>query len=125
LFARIDIGVPPIVLKNGDTSILSIVSNVKKTLPLILSGLPETLHIKPIFDQSVFVRAAVREATIATGLTGMMILLFLGNVRGTMIVCVSIPLAILNSIVIVNALNKTINVMTLDGLALAVGTLVV
>ena len=101
-------------------------SNVKKTLPLILSDQPETSHIKPIFDQFVFVRAAAREATIATGLTGgVMILLFLGNVRGTMIVCVSILLAILNSIVMVNALSKTINVTTLDGLALAVGILVV
>jgi len=82
------------------------------------------LQIKPIFDQSVFVRAAVsdvvREATIAAGLTGVMILFFLGSVRSTMIVCISIPLSILNSILILNALGQTINVMTLGGLALAV-----
>jgi multidrug efflux pump subunit AcrB len=116
------------VLKNGATSTLTIVSNVKKKLPLILAGLPKTLHIKPLFDQSIFVRAAVddvvREATIAAGLTGVMILLFLGSVRSTMIVCISIPLSILSSIVILNSLGETINVMTLGGMALAVGILV-
>ncbi len=116
------------VLKNGSTSTLTIVSHVRKKLPLILAGLPKTLHIKPIFDQSVFVKAAVndvvREATIAAGLTGVMILVFLGSVRSTIIVCISIPLSILNSIVILNALSETINVMTLGGLALAVGILV-
>ena len=116
------------VLKNGSTSTLSIVSDVRKRLPLILAGLPKALHIKPIFDQSVFVRAAVsdvvREATIAAALTGIMILFFLGSVRSTMIVCISIPLSILNSIIILNALGQTINVMTLGGLALAVGILV-
>ena len=116
------------VLKNGATSTLSIVSNVRKKLPLILAGLPKTLHIKPIFDQSIFVRAAVsdvvREATIAAALTGLMILFFLGSVRSTMIVCISIPLSILSSIMILNSLGETINVMTLGGLALAVGILV-
>jgi multidrug efflux pump subunit AcrB len=116
------------VLKNGATSTLTIVSNVKKKLPLILAGLPKTLHIKPLFDQSIFVRAAVddvvREATIAAGLTGVMILLFLGSIRSTMIVCISIPLSILSSIVILNSLGETINVMTLGGMALAVGILV-
>jgi multidrug efflux pump subunit AcrB len=116
------------VLKNGATSTLTIVSNVKNRLPLILAGLPKTLHIKPLFDQSIFVRAAiddvVREATIAAGLTGVMILLFLGSVRSTMIVCISIPLSILSSILILNSLGETINVMTLGGLALAVGILV-
>ena len=116
------------VLKNGSTSTLAIVSNVRKRLPLILAGLPKSLHVKPIFDQSIFVRAAVsdvvREATIAAGLTGIMILLFLGSVRSTMIVCISIPLSILTSITILNALGQTINVMTLGGLALAVGILV-
>ena len=116
------------VLKNGSTSTLAIVSNVRKRLPLILAGLPKSLQIKPIFDQSIFVRAAVsdvvREATIAAGLTGIMILLFLGSVRSTMIVCISIPLSILTSITILNALGQTINVMTLGGLALAVGILV-
>jgi multidrug efflux pump subunit AcrB len=116
------------VLKNGSTSTLSIVSDVRKRLPLILAGLPKTLHIKPIFDQSIFVRAAVsdvvREATIAAALTGVMILFFLGSVRSTMIVCISIPLSILSSIMILNSLGETINVMTLGGLALAVGILV-
>src|SRR5260370_19793893 len=116
------------VLKNGSTSTLSIVSEVRKRLPLILAGLPKTLHIKPIFDQSIFVRAGVsdvvREATIAAALTGLMILFFLGSVRSTMIVCISIPLSILSSIMILNALGETINVMTLGGLALAVGILV-
>jgi multidrug efflux pump subunit AcrB len=116
------------VLKNGTTSTLTIVGNVRKKLPFILAGLPKALQIKPIFDQSVFVRAAVsdvvREATIAAGLTGVMILFFLGSVRSTMIVCISIPLSILNSILILNALGQTINVMTLGGLALAVGILV-
>ena len=116
------------VLKNGAVSTLSIVSNVKKKLPLILAGLPSALKIKPLFDQSIFVRAAVndvvREATIAAGLTGVMILVFLGSVRSTLIVCVSIPLSILSSIMILNGLGETINVMTLGGLALAVGILV-
>jgi multidrug efflux pump subunit AcrB len=116
------------VLKNGATSTLTIVSNVKKRLPLILAGLPKTLHIKPLFDQSIFVRAAVddvvREATIAAGLTGVMILLFLGSIRSTMIVCISIPLSIMSSILILNSLGETINVMTLGGMALAVGILV-
>jgi multidrug efflux pump subunit AcrB len=116
------------ILKNGATSTLAIVSNVRKSLPLISAGLPKELHIKPIFDQSVFVRAAVsdvvREATIAAGLTGIMILIFLGSIRSTLIVCISIPLSILNSILILNALGETINVMTLGGLALAVGILV-
>jgi multidrug efflux pump subunit AcrB len=116
------------VLKNGSTSTLSIVSDVRKKLPLIVAGLPKTLHIKPIFDQSIFVRAAVsdvvREASIAAGLTGVMILLFLGSLRSTLIVCISIPLSILNSILILNTLGETINVMTLGGLALAVGILV-
>lgn len=116
------------VLKNGSTSTLTIVSNVRKKLPFILAGLPKALQIKPIFDQSVFVRAAVsdvvREATIAAGLTGVMILFFLGSVRSTMIVCISIPLSILNSVLILHALGQTINVMTLGGLALAVGILV-
>ncbi len=116
------------VLKNGSTSTLAIVGNVKKRLPLILAGLPKALKIKPLFDQSIFVRAAVddvvREATIAAGLTGLMILLFLGSVRSTLIVCISIPLSILSSIMILNFLGNTINVMTLGGLALAVGILV-
>ena len=116
------------VVKNGPVSTLSIVSDVKKSLPLILAGLPKALHITPLFDQSIFVRAAVddvvREATIAGGLTGLMILLFLGSLRSTLVVCVSIPLSILTSIIILNSLDDTINTMTLGGLALAVGMLV-
>jgi multidrug efflux pump subunit AcrB len=95
---------------------------------LILAGLPKSLQIRPIFDQSVFVRTAVndvvREATIAAALTGIMILVFLGSLRSTLIVCISIPLSILNSILILNWRGETINVMTLGGLALAVGILV-
>jgi len=110
------------VLKNGQTSTLSIVSDVKKRLPSILAGLPKSLHITPLFDQSIFVRASVngvvREAVIAAGLTGVMILLFLGSFRSTMIVCISIPLSILTSILVLNFLGETINVMTLGGMAL-------
>jgi multidrug efflux pump subunit AcrB len=116
------------VIKNGPVSTLSIVSDVKKSLPRILAGLPKALRITPLFDQSIFVRAAVddvvREATIAGGLTGLMILLFLGSLRSTLVVCISIPLSILTSIIILNSLGDTINTMTLGGLALAVGMLV-
>lgn len=116
------------VLKNGATSTLTIVDNVRKRIPQILAGLPKSLKIVPIFDQSFFVRASVddvvREAVLAAGLTGIMILMFLGSLRSTLIVCISIPLSILNSIIILNALGQTINVMTLGGLALAVGILV-
>jgi multidrug efflux pump subunit AcrB len=116
------------VIKNGPVSTLSIVSDIKAALPRILAGLPKALHITPIFDQSIFVRAAVndvvREATIAGGLTGVMILLFLGSLRSTLIVCISIPLSILTSIILLNSLGHTINTMTLGGLALAVGMLV-
>jgi multidrug efflux pump subunit AcrB len=116
------------VIKNGPVSTLNIVSDVKKSLPRILAGLPKALHVTPLFDQSIFVRAAVddvvREATIAGGLTGVMILLFLGSLRSTLIVCISIPLSILTSIILLNSLGQTINTMTLGGLALAVGMLV-
>ena len=116
------------VLKNGNTSTLDIVDGVKKAIPRVLAGLPPTLKITPLFDQSVFVRSSisevVREATIAAGLTGLMILLFLGSWRSTLIVCTSIPLSIATSLIILTALGETINVMTLGGLALAVGILV-
>ena len=116
------------ILKNGGTSTLSIVSDVKKMLPRIKASLPAELNITPLFDQSVFVRASVsgvtREATIAALLTGLMILLFLGSLRSTLIVCISIPLSILTSIIVLNLMGQTINVMTLGGLALAVGILV-
>ncbi|MGA7920761.1 MAG: efflux RND transporter permease subunit, partial [Candidatus Acidiferrales bacterium] len=116
------------VLKNGDTSTLSIVSNVKKQLPQALAGLPKDLHVTPLFDQSIYVKASVlgvvREASIAALLTAIMILLFLGSVRSTLIVCTSIPLSILTSIIILHALHESLNVMSLGGLALAVGILV-
>jgi multidrug efflux pump subunit AcrB len=116
------------VLRNGRASTLTIVDNVKKELPKILAGLPPELQVKQLFDQSVFVRASIegvlREAIIAACLTGLMILLFLGSWRSTVIVCVSIPLSILVSIIILNLTGHTINVMTLGGLALAVGILV-
>ncbi|GAA3763048.1 efflux RND transporter permease subunit [Terriglobus aquaticus] len=115
------------VLKNGQTSTLDIVNGVKKMLPQIEAGIPG-LEITPLFDQSIFVRESisevVREAIIAATLTGLMILLFLGSWRSTLIVCTSIPLSIATSLVILYALGQTINVMTLGGLALAVGILV-
>ena len=116
------------VLRNGKASTLAVVNNVKAALPKILAGLPSALQVKQLFDQSLFVRAAingvVREGVIAAVLTGLMILLFLGSWRSTMIVCISIPLSILASLIILNLLGQTINVMTLGGLALAVGILV-
>ena len=116
------------VLKNGKTSTLDIVKNIKATLPRVKAGLPAGLQITPLFDQSIFVSESisevVREAAIAAGLTALMILLFLGSWRSTLIVCASIPLSIATSLVILYALQQTINVMTLGGLALAVGILV-
>jgi CzcA family heavy metal efflux pump len=116
------------VLKNGAASTLDIVRQVKTELPRILAGLPKELRITQLIDQSVFVEAAItdvaREAVIATILTGLMILLFLGSWRSTLIVCISIPLSILTSLTILSMLGQTINVMTLGGLALAVGILV-
>jgi multidrug efflux pump subunit AcrB len=116
------------VLKNGGSSTLSIVARIKEILPRIRSTLPAALNLKLLFDQSIFVRAAIngvlKEATIAACLTGLMILLFLGSWRSTIIVCISIPLSILTSLAVLNLLGETINVMTLGGLALAVGILV-
>jgi multidrug efflux pump subunit AcrB len=116
------------VLKNGETSTLDIVKHVKAMLPIVKAGLPSGLEITPLFDQSIFVSESIneviREATIAAGLTALMILLFLGSWRSTLIVCTSIPLSIATSLVILYALGETINVMTLGGLALAVGILV-
>jgi len=116
------------VLKNGPASTLDIVAQIKAALPRILAGLPSNLRITPLFDQSIFVRASIygvlREAVIAAFLTGLMILLFLGSWRSTLIVCTSIPLAILTSQMILTALGHSINVMTLGGMALAVGILV-
>ena len=116
------------VEKSGSASTLAIISHVKAMLPQIAAGLPKALTIKPVSDQSVFVSAAVdgviREALIAAGLTAAMILLFLGSWRATLIVAVSIPLAITTSLIVLSALGETINIMTLGGLALAVGILV-
>jgi multidrug efflux pump subunit AcrB len=116
------------VLKNGSESTLDIISKVQQQLDRIQAGMPPGMKIKRLFDQSLFVRAAIdnvlHEGTIAAILTGLMILVFLGSWRSTIIVCISIPLSILTSLSILNLLNQTINVMTLGGLALAVGILV-
>src|SRR5579875_1041152 len=116
------------VIKNGAASTLDIVNAVKKALPRVKADLPPALRITPVFDQSIFVRDSInevlREAGIAAGLTALMILLFLGSWRSTLIVCISIPLSILTSVCILAVLGETINVMTLGGLALAVGILV-
>ena len=121
-------GVLLTITRNGKASTLDIVDAVKAALPRILSTVPKELKVEPLFDQSVFVRAAIqgveREAVIAAGLTGLMILLFLGSWRSTLIVCISIPLSILSSLCILSLLGQTINVMTLGGLSLAVGILV-
>ncbi len=116
------------VLKNGTASTLSVVDTVKNFLPQIRAAAPKDMKVTPLFDQSVFVSAAIgdviREALIAAALTGAMILLFLGSWRSMLIVLVSIPLSILTSLIVLTALGETINIMTLGGLALAVGILV-
>ena len=116
------------ILKNGNASTLSVVNTVKSLLPGIRSAAPKDLAITPLFDQSVFVASAIsdvlREGAIAAGLTGLMILLFLGSWRSTLIVLLSIPLSILTSLAVLSALGETLNIMTLGGLALAVGILV-
>jgi CzcA family heavy metal efflux pump len=116
------------VLKNGNASTLDVADAVKAVFPKTLEKLPAGMKINVLFDQSLFVRAAVdgvvKEATIAAALTALMILLFLGSWRSTLIVVVSIPLSILASITVLAALGQSLNVMTLGGLALAVGILV-
>ncbi|HEY6482998.1 MAG TPA: efflux RND transporter permease subunit [Steroidobacteraceae bacterium] len=116
------------VLKLGKSSTLDVINAIKSRLPQIRASVPESLKVEAIGDQSLFVRAAisavVREATIAACLTGLMILLFLGSWRSTVIIFISIPLSILASIACLAALGETINIMTLGGLALAVGILV-
>ncbi len=116
------------VLKNGNVSTLDIISRIKRLLPIIAQSLPPQLRITPLSDQSIFVRGAidgvVREGIIAGCLTGVMILVFLGSWRSTLIIAVSIPLSILVSLIVLGALGETINIMTLGGLALAVGILV-
>ncbi len=121
-------GVLITVLKSGSASTLNVVNGVLGLLPRVKSGLPPSLRITPIGNQATFVRGSVngviREAVIAAALTGLMILLFLGSWRSTLIIAVSIPLSILTSIILLSLLGETINIMTLGGLALAVGILV-
>lgn len=121
-------GVLLTILKTGAASTLRVVERVKNAMPLILSGLPSELEVKEFADQSLFVRAAVnsvvKEGLIAAALTAVMILLFLGSWRSTFIIALSIPLSVLSSLALLSALGETINLMTLGGLALAVGILV-
>jgi len=116
------------VLKTGKASTIDIINSINEKLPQIRASLPPELKIEALSDQSVFVRAAIsgviREALIAGALTGLLILLFLGSWRSTLIITISIPLSILASIFCLSALGETINIMTLGGLALAVGILV-
>ncbi|HEX4265151.1 MAG TPA: efflux RND transporter permease subunit, partial [Verrucomicrobiae bacterium] len=116
------------IMKNGNASTLDVVQNVKAVVPHVMSSVTSDLHEKEFADQSLFVRAAVngvlREGIIAAALTALMILLFLGSWRSTLIIALSIPLSVLCSIAILSALGETINLMTLGGLALAVGILV-
>ena len=116
------------ILKGEGASTLDVVRKVRAALPGIQAQLPPELKMEPLFDQSVFVRAAVegvlKEGAIAAGLTALMILLFLGSWRSTLIVAISIPLSILTSIVVLWALGYSLNTMTLGGMALAVGILV-
>src|SRR5437773_7287516 len=121
-------GVLITVIKAGSASTLDVVNGIRKILPRVTATLPQALKVQPLADQSIFVRSAVsgviREAVIAACLTGLMILIFLGSWRSTVIIAVSIPLSILTSIIVLSFLHETINVMTLGGLALAVGILV-
>jgi multidrug efflux pump subunit AcrB len=121
-------GVLLTILKSGSASTLDVVARVKAAMPGILAGLPPSLEVREFADQSLFVRSAVedviREGLIAAGLTALMILLFLGSWRSTVIIALSIPLSVLASLAVLSALGETINLMTLGGLALAVGILV-
>src|SRR5579871_5581493 len=121
-------GVLMSILKTGSASTLNIIAGVKAKLPYVMTLVPDGLDLKPVGDQSLFVQNAVtgviREGVIAAALTGLMILIFLGSWRSTLIITISIPLAILASVTALSALGETINVMTLGGLALAVGILV-
>ncbi len=116
------------ILKNGSASTLDIVNNLRALLPRATQILPPDIKVTTLFDQSVFVKAAVMgvvvEALIAAGLTALMVLLFLGNWRSTLIIALTIPLSILASILVLQALGETLNLMTLGGLALSVGILV-
>ncbi|HUE64141.1 MAG TPA: efflux RND transporter permease subunit [Rhizomicrobium sp.] len=121
-------GVLMTILKSGTASTLDIVDSVKALLPRLKRTLPASLNVAPLADQSVFVRAAVsgvvKEGVIAAALTSLMILLFLGSWRSTLVIVMSIPLAVLFSVAMLSALGQTLNIMTLGGLALAVGILV-
>ncbi|AMM25684.1 efflux RND transporter permease subunit [Variovorax sp. PAMC 28711] len=116
------------VLKNGGASTLDIVSNLRALLPVAAQSMPSDIKITPLFDQSVFVKAAVQgvvaEAILAAALTAAMVLLFLGNWRSTLIIAITIPLSILASVIVLYMLGETLNLMTLGGLALSVGILV-
>src|SRR5690242_13898713 len=116
------------IQKAGDASTLDVISGIKSILPRIAATVPSQLKMSPLADQSIFVKGAisgvVREALIAACLTAFMILMFLGNWRSTIIIATSIPLAILTSIIVLSLIGQTINIMTLGGLALAVGILV-
>ncbi|HEY4043542.1 MAG TPA: efflux RND transporter permease subunit [Rhodopila sp.] len=121
-------GVLVSIIKAGDASTISVVNGIRAMLPRVEQTLPPQLRIEALGDQSIFVKAAVssvvREAVIAACLTALMILIFLGSWRSTLIIAVSIPLSILSSIMVLSFLGQTINIMTLGGLALAVGILV-
>ena len=121
-------GVLMSILKNGKASTVSVVQGVRAILPRVSTLVPPELRMTPLADQSIFVKGAVngvvREAILAATLTGLMILLFLGSWRSTLIIAVSIPLSILTSVIVLSFLGETINTMTLGGLALAVGILV-
>src|SRR5208282_1289806 len=116
------------ILKLGDASTLDVIAGVRKMLPSVIASLPVHVDIRTLSDQSLFVKASingvVREGAIAACLTGLMILVFLGSWRSTLIIAVSIPLSVLTSLTVLSALGETINIMTLGGLALAVGILV-
>src|SRR5207245_8962531 len=116
------------ILKTGTASTLDVVGGIRALLPRVIPTLPPELKVQPLADQSIFVRAAVsgviREAVIAACLTALMVLIFLGSWRSTLIIATSIPLAILSSLIALSAIGETINIMTLGGLALAVGILV-
>src|SRR5690349_1979280 len=117
-----------VIQKTGNASTLDVIANIKAAVARVVPGLPPNLEVKPLADQSLFVRASIegvlREAVIAACLTALMILVFLGSWRSTLIIAVSIPLSVLSSIIALSALGETINIMTLGGLALAVGILV-
>ena len=121
-------GVLVSIIKAGAASTISVVNGIRNILPRVAQTLPSQLRIEALGDQSIFVKASVasvvREAVIAAGLTALMILLFLGSWRSTLIIAVSIPLSILTSLMVLSFIGQTINIMTLGGLALAVGILV-